>query len=84
MWDEWHRTLGHISIDANKTLKQNNLVDGMEVDINKEFTQCAACIQGRQTVEPFPKRAEDDVTKIGELTVSVVWGPANMEGPNRE
>ena len=24
-WDEWHRTLGHISIGAVKTLKNNNL-----------------------------------------------------------
>ena len=83
-WDEWHRTLGHISIGAIKTLENNNLVEGMEVDRNKESTQCAACIQGRQTVEPFPKRAKDDITKIGELTVSDVWGLANTEGPNRE
>ena len=83
-WDAWHRILGHISIGAVKTLKNNNLVTGMEVDRNKEPTQCTACIQGRQTVEPFPKRAEDDVTQIGELTVSDVWGPANTEGPNQE
>ena len=54
-WDEWHRTLGHISIGAIKTLKNNNLVEGMEVDKNKESTQYAACIQGHQTVEPFQK-----------------------------
>ena len=83
-WDEWHRTLRHISIGAIKTLKNNNLVEGMEVDKNKESTQCAACIQGRQTIEPFPKQAEDDMTNIGELTVSDVWGPANTEGPNWE
>ena len=69
---------------AIKTLKNNNLVEGMEVDKNKESTQCVVCIQGHQTVEPFPKRAEDDVTKIGKLTISDVWGPANTEGPNRE
>ena len=55
MWDEWYRTLRHISIGAIKTLKNNNLVEGMEVDKNKEPTQCVACIQGHQTVEPFPK-----------------------------
>src|SRR6266481_5487605 len=53
-WDEWHRTLGHISIGAIKTLKNNNLVEGMDIDKSKESTQCAACIQGRQTAEPFP------------------------------
>ena len=58
-WDEWHRALGHISIGAVKTLiktlKNNNLVDGMDIDKNKESTQCAACIQACQMVEPFPK-----------------------------
>src|SRR6266481_2072124 len=83
-WDKWHRTLGHISIGAIQTLKNNNLVEGMDIDKSKESTQCMACIQGRQTVEPFPKQAEDDVTQIGELTVSDIWGPANMEGPSRE
>ena len=34
-WDEWHRTLGHISIGAVKTLKNNNLVDGMDVEIGR-------------------------------------------------
>src|SRR6266481_5156552 len=81
-WDELHRTLGHISIGAIKTLKNNNLVEGMDIDKSKESTQCTACIQGRQTAEPFPKQAKDDVTQIGELTVSDVWGPANMEGPS--
>src|SRR6266481_3257334 len=83
-WDEWHRTLGHISIGAIKTLKNNNLVEGMDIDKNKESTQCTACIQGRQTAEPFPKRAEDDIMQIGKLTVSDVWGPANTEGPSWE
>ena len=83
-WDEWHRTLGHISIGAIKTLKNNNLVEGMDVDKNKDSTQCMACIQGCQTIEPFPKRAKDDMTQIGKLTVSDVWGLANTKGPNRE
>src|SRR6266481_2957466 len=83
-WDKWHQTLGHISIGAIKTLKNNNLVEGMDIDKSKESTQCVACIQGRQTTKPFPKQAEDDVMQIGELTVSDVWGPANMEGASRE
>jgi len=54
-WDTWHQILGHISIGAVKTLKNNNLVNGMEVDRNKQPTQCTACIQGPQTVELFPR-----------------------------
>src|SRR6266481_6414488 len=54
-WDEWHRTLGHISIGAIKTLKNNNLVEGMDIDKSKESTQCVACIQGPQPAKPFLK-----------------------------
>jgi len=83
-WDVRHQILSHISIGDVKTLKNNNLVNGMEVDRNKEPTQCTACIQGCQTVKLFPRQAEDDVTQIGKLTVSDVWGPENTEGPNQE
>ena len=81
-WKAWHWILGHISIGAVKTLKNNNLVNGMEVDRNKE--QCTACIQGCQTVKTFPEQAEDDITQIGKLTVSDIWGLANTRGPNWE
>ena len=27
--------------------------------------------------------AKDDITDIGELTVSDIWGPANTEGPSQ-
>jgi transposase InsO family protein len=56
------------------------MVTGMDVDESKAPMQCAACIQGKQHVEPFSKHATDLDIKIGEITVSDVWGPAATEG----
>ena len=35
-------------------------------------------------MDPFPKKAEDMVNQIGDVTVSDVWGPAQTEGPSHE
>ena len=35
-------------------------------------------------VEPFPKKAEDTVNQISDVTISDVWGPAQTEGPSHE
>jgi GAG-pre-integrase domain len=82
--NKWHRILGHINTNSIRMLKNNNLVTGLEIDESQELNQCKACIQGKRHVEPFPKRAEDSVDKVGDLTVSDVWGPAQTEGTAHE
>ena len=79
-WDKWHWILGHININSIKMLKTNNLVTGLDINETKEHSQCKACIQGKQHVEPFPKKTEDMVDQIGDVTVSNVWGLAQTEG----
>ena len=83
-WDKWHWILGYININSIKMLKTNNLVTGLDIDESEEPNQCKACIQGKRHVEPFPKKAEDTVDQIGDVTVSDVWGPAQTEGPSCE
>ena len=64
---------------------KNSLVAGLLIDDkSKELTQCTACIQGKQHVELFPKEATEKAKKIGDLIVSYVWGPAQIEGPAHE
>ncbi|HEV7736915.1 MAG TPA: reverse transcriptase domain-containing protein [Chlamydiales bacterium] len=84
-WDKWHRVLGHMGIGAVKKLKTSEMVTGMEVDETKAPTQCPACIQGKQHIEPFPKQATiNETIEIGEVVVSDVWGPATYAGMNRQ
>jgi GAG-pre-integrase domain len=82
--DKWHRILGHVNIWTIRTLKKNNLVTGLQIDESEAPTQCSACIQGKRHVDPFPQQAEDKVKKTGDVIVSDVWGPAPIEGLNRE
>jgi transposase InsO family protein len=83
-WDKWHRILGHIGIGAVKRLERTGIVNGMEVDKTEPPTQCAACIQGKQHVEPFPQSASDRESDVGDTVVSDVWGPSEVEGLRRE
>lgn len=82
--DKWHRVLGHVNTWTINMLQKNNLVTGLIVDKSQAPTQCTACIQGKQHVEPFPKQTDEKVQAIGDLTLSDVWGPAQIEGPGRE
>jgi hypothetical protein len=84
-WDEWHRILGHISPQSVKTLKDKQMVTGMEVDTNSTpSAQCTTCIQAKQHVHPIPKESDTEYTELGELTYSDVWGPARVTGINGE
>jgi transposase InsO family protein len=60
------------------------LVTGLEINKSQLPTQCSACIQGKRHVEPFPQQAEDKAEKTGDIIVSDVWGPAQIEGPSHE
>ena len=71
-WDKWHQILGHININSIKMLKTNDIVTGLDIDETKEHSQCKVCIQGKWHVELFPKKAEDTVNQIGDITVSDV------------
>ena len=81
---QWHQILGNVSINSIKMLKNNNLVTGLEVDGLDEPSQCKACIQGKWHMKPFPKRTEDMVDQVGDVTISNVWGPAQTKGPSSE
>lgn len=80
-WEEWHRALGHTSIEMLRIMLKEGMVEGMVLKgpAPKDWF-CKACIQGKQHVEPFLKESKTVVTHIGDLTVSDVWGPAQIAG----
>jgi hypothetical protein len=49
----WHRRLGHVGMDAIKTLMSKKLVDGLIVTSQKVAGMCEDCIFGKQTRRPF-------------------------------
>jgi hypothetical protein len=78
-WEQWHWVLGHAN---QKTLEMMAREDpqGMPIiaELNKNY-QCEACIKAKQHVAPFSQKLETKYTKVGELVVSDVWGPAQVQ-----
>ncbi|KAJ1299687.1 hypothetical protein OPQ81_011079 [Rhizoctonia solani] len=80
-WEEWHRALGHVSLETLRVMETKGMVKGMELKgPPPKGWFCNTCIQGKQHAEPFPKASETVVKEIGDLTVSDVWGPAPVTG----
>ncbi len=80
-WDEWHKVYAHMGMKALQAMKRKDMVVGMEVDETVPASdQCEACIQGKQTIAPFPKKSESEVGAIGDLMVMDLWGKAAVMG----
>ena len=73
-WETWHRRFGHISYSGLEHLLTKGLVDGFNVDETSLKPDCQACTEAKQSVLPFPKKAEHQAKKPGELTHIDVWG----------
>jgi hypothetical protein len=80
-WDKWHRIFGHIPPASVKLLKNNNMVEGMNINSpSTPSAQCATCIKAKSHVAPFPAQAEHEYTEIGEMIFTDVWGPLWVTG----
>ncbi len=80
-WDEWHKVYAHMGMKVLQAMKQKDMVVGMEVDeMVPASDQCEACVWGKQTIVPFPKKSESEVGAIGDLTVMDLWGKASVMG----
>ncbi|KAI9066134.1 hypothetical protein FKP32DRAFT_1539387, partial [Trametes sanguinea] len=79
--NQWHRVLGHPGMKTVVAMWRKGLVTGMAVDESEPpEEQCEACVRGKQTVAPYPKRSETVVEGIGDLVVMDTWGPAPTQG----
>ncbi|KAG7311034.1 hypothetical protein JYU34_003892, partial [Plutella xylostella] len=72
----WHKRLGHLNARSMKLMK-NGLVTGMDYP-NTTFNPCVACIEGKQTRLPFPKKSYSrSSVKLG-LVHTDVCGPMQV------
>ncbi|KAJ7593171.1 hypothetical protein C8J56DRAFT_721865, partial [Mycena floridula] len=77
--------LGHLNIGSVKMLQEKSMVEGMEVvKGSTPSPQCEACICAKQHTRPFPKEAKSTYRKVGDITFSDLWGPAQVTGINGE
>ena len=77
-WEIWHKRFGHIGITGLQRLLKANLVDGFNVNEERPFPNCEACIQAKHAHNPFPKHVEHRSEIPGELTHTDVWGPSRV------
>ncbi|KAK4325723.1 hypothetical protein Pmani_003666 [Petrolisthes manimaculis] len=73
----WHRRYGHLGIDNLKILVRDDLVDGLNFDVNKELEFCEACVKGKSKKSPFPCNKVKPDREPLELIHSDVCGKIN-------
>jgi hypothetical protein len=73
-WETWHCRYGHVGYTGLQKLYDQNLVDGLEVDMWTPKPDCVACVKGKLT--PFDKSATC-TRKVGQLTHIDLWGKYN-------
>jgi hypothetical protein len=79
-WEEWHKRYGHLAYSGLETLKQKNMVEGLDIVEGKRPEGiCEACVKAKLARRPFPKESKRKTEKPGELTVTDVWGPSRIE-----
>ena len=72
-WETWHKHYGHIGYSGIQKLLDNNMVEGLEVNMNMPKPDCVVCTEAKQNVEPFPKVTNRN-TQTGDLTHIDLWG----------
>ena len=75
----WHQRLGHISLQAMNSLKDNQMLEGLNYTnsySDKDTkTFCEPCVLGKSPRKPFPKISTTKTKGILELIHSDVVGP---------
>ncbi|KAI5980459.1 hypothetical protein F5J12DRAFT_789215 [Pisolithus orientalis] len=74
MW-VWHHWLGHLHLDAIRTMVQKNIVNGLNITSPKDFDHvCEGCVLSKSHWLPFPKVSNTIYLKM-ELVVMDITGP---------
>jgi len=80
-WETWHKRYGHIGYSGLQKILDNNMVEGLEIDMNTPKPDCVACTEAKQNVEPFPKE-NNRKTQTGDLTHIDLWGKYSIKSIN--
>ena len=76
-WETWHQHFGHVGYSGIKTLLDNQLIEGLQIDMNSPKLGCIACTEAKLSVAPYGP-ASGRQTEVGELTHMDLWGKYDM------
>jgi len=77
-WETWHRHFGHVGYSGIKKLLDNQLVDGLQIDMHSPKPDCVACTEAKLSEAPYGP-ASGHQMKPGELTHMDLWGKYDVE-----
>ena len=77
--ETWHCRLGHANFRTVLDMARNDLVTGMQVNLNLALQACDACICGKQTHHPVPKSRKGNRAdrRLGHIFVDLT-GPQTV------
>jgi len=81
-WETWHRRFGHVRYSSIKMLLDNQLVEGLQIDMNSPKPGCVACTEVKLSIAPYGP-ASGRQKKTGELTHMDLWGKYNVASIHR-
>lgn len=79
VWEVLHRIFGHAHKWAIEKVVQEN---PGEFQVNEQSPRdyfCQACVERKMHVSPYPQDAINNVKAMGDLVVTNVWGPLQVE-----
>ena len=71
-WETWHQCCGQVGYSGIKALLDNQLVEGLQIDMNSPKLGCVACTEVKLSVAPYGP-ASGHQMKTGELTHMDLW-----------
>ena len=79
-----HRRFDHRDIDAMKKLENKGLASGISIRDCEIRTRCDCCVKGKLARKPFPQTSESKTTATLDLIHTDIWGPMEMETPDKK
>jgi transposase InsO family protein len=80
--DDFHRIMGHISLEGAERMLKEGMVDGV---VKKEGPKsfCKSCAHAKTTRKAISKERSTPKSKArGEIIHSDLWGPAQVQTPS--
>jgi len=79
---EAHRKLGHIAHSAIRYAITQNLITGIDLDLDSKPEFCEPCAKAKSARQPFPQESQTRATEYGEQVHWDLWGPASVKSLN--
>lgn len=80
----WHRIFGHRDPEAIKLMRNNNMIDGLQMFDCGLKIQCETCMKAKMSRLPFPKKSQRNSKAILELIHTDICGPMQTESSGRK